>query len=335
MPPRIATSIVSLLPSATEICFALGLGDEVVGVSHECDHPREARQRPIVTSSAIDSSATSSEIDQQVNQRVTDGLSLYQVDLEKLRALRPGVILTQDTCRICAVSLDDVKASLARLFADNGEPTPKTAHQAAHDGPTAAEIISLAPRSLDDVFADILRVGAACDHLPQAHALVATLQARLDRLRATTANLPRPRVLVLEWLAPFMVGGHWTPELIRIAGGDPILAHDKAPTRARPLREIADADADVVLVAPCGFKVEQTLAEITALGDDDSVGARLRSLRAVRNGRGYIIDGNAYFNRPGPRLVDSATLAAAAIHPAQFPDTAHAHPHALIPIPTA
>lgn len=316
--------IVSLLPSATEICFALGLGDNVVGVSHECDYPEDARERPLVTSSAIDARATSSEIDRQVTQRLTDGLSLYQVDQQRLRSLRPDVIITQDTCRVCAVSLDDVKASVAQLFANGGEASR------THNG-VGPEILSLAPRGLEDVFADILRVGAVCDRSARAQTLVSHLRTRLDRLRDETAALPRPRVLVLEWLAPFMVGGHWTPSLIRIAGGEPVLGHDDAPTRPRPWDALAAVAADVLLVAPCGFKVEQTLAEIAAT-DNDSVGARLRSLPAVRNGRGFVIDGNAFFNRPGPRLVDSAELAAAAIHPAQFPDIAAAHRFSFAPL---
>jgi len=288
--------IVSLLPSSTEICFALGLGDHVVGVSHECDFPPEVAGRPVVTRPKIDPHATSAEIDQQVRALVADGLSVYRIDEARLRELRPDLIITQDVCEVCAVSFADVREATARLL---GAET---------------SILSLAPLTLADVLDSIVRLGRAAGVEDTAQKLVAELRARLEGLRSETTTLPRRRTLVLEWLSPPMIAGHWTPELVRIAGGEPILGHDGAPTGPVAWSTIVEAAPDVVLIAPCGFGVEQSLRELPALAAVPSFAA----LDAVREGRVVIIDGNAFFNRPGPRLVESAELAAAAIHPERF-----------------
>jgi len=200
-PPQ---SIVSLLPSSTEICFALGLGDRVVGVSHECDFPPEVSGRPVLTRPKVDPHATSVEIDQQVRALVADGLSVYRIDEARLRELRPDLIITQDVCEVCAVSFADVREATARLLG------------------AEASILSLSPLTLADVLDDIVRVGRAAGVEDRAQKLVAELRARLDGLRTETAALPRRRTLVLEWLSPPMIAGHWTPELVRIAGGEPM-----------------------------------------------------------------------------------------------------------------
>ncbi|MEM7584299.1 MAG: cobalamin-binding protein [Acidobacteriota bacterium] len=294
--PRTSPRIASLLPSATEICFAIGLGDQVVGVSHECDFPAGASGRPVLTRSSIDSKASSSEIDHQVKQLLTEGLSLYDIEEDTLRELAPDVIVTQATCEVCAVSLSDVEAATCRLLGSE------------------AHIVSLEPMGLDDVIEDHLRVGRAAGVEEHARQVGADLRRRLDALAARTADLERPRVLVLEWLDPPMVGGHWTPELIRIAGGEPVLGHHQQPTQATTWEAIAAAEPEVVLVAPCGFRMEQSLRELPAVFEDPD----FQRLPAVASHRVVAIDGNAYFNRPGPRLVRSAELAALAIHPQAF-----------------
>jgi iron complex transport system substrate-binding protein len=286
-------SIASLLPSATEICFALGLGDRVVGVSHECDYPAEAATRPRLTRARVDPGACSAEIDRQVRSLATSGLSIYDIDEEALGRLQPELIVTQDTCAVCAVSLAQVEQACARLVGAD------------------VAVLSLAPIGLADVFDDIRRVGEAAGVADRAEALVSDLEARMQALRARTAGRRPPRVLALEWLDPPMVAGHWTPELIRAAGGDPVLAHDRAPTRARTFSELAECGADVLLVIPCGFHPVQSHRELPALLARPEIAA----LPAVRHGRVAVLDGNAYFNRPGPRLIDSAELAARAIHP--------------------
>jgi iron complex transport system substrate-binding protein len=288
--------IVSLLPSSTEICFALGLGDRVVGVSHECDFPPEVSGRPVLTSPKVDPHATSAEIDQQVRALVADGLSVYRIDEERLRELRPDLVITQDVCEVCAVSFAEVREATARLLG------------------AEASILSLSPLTLADVLDDIVRVGRAAGVEDAAHELVAHLRRRLDRLRAETALLPRPRVLVLEWLSPPMVAGHWTPELIRIAGGEPILGHDGEPTGPVDWAAIVEAAPAVVIVAPCGFRVAQSLRELPALAALPG----FATLPAAHGDRLVVVDGNAFFNRPGPRLVESAEIAAMAIHPERF-----------------
>ncbi len=292
----VAERIVSLLPSSTEICFALGLGDRVVGISHECDFPPGVRGRAVLTAPKIDPSASSTEIDRQVRELVSDGLSVYRIDEQRLQALRPDLVITQDACEVCAVSLEEVKEATRRLLGAD------------------VEVLSLSPMTLDDVLADILRVGRATETETSANELVAGLRARLDALRQQTSRLPKPRVLVLEWLDPPMVAGHWTPELIRIAGGDPILGHDGTPTGPVGWDRIIEGRPDVLLVIPCGFRIEQSLEEMAQLVDRPG----FATIPAVRHGRVTIVDGNSFFNRPGPRLVDSAEIAAVAIHPEQF-----------------
>jgi len=301
--PRIA----SLLPSATEICFALDLSAHVVGVSHECDFPAQARTRPVLTSAEIDAHADSETIDRQVRFRASAGLSLYHVDEARLRELAPDLILTQDTCDVCAVSLETVERTVRERL---GAQT---------------RLLALSPSTLEDVLGDIARVGRAAGAEDAAENLLRRLRERLDVLRERVAALERPRVLMLEWLSPPMVAGHWTPELIRCAGGEPVLGHEGSPTRATDWSRIAAARPDVVLIAPCGFRIEQTLRELPALTRNG-----LAQLEAVQSGRAVILDGNAFFNRPGPRLIESAELAARAIHPGAFAGWPDPDPHDLL-----
>jgi iron complex transport system substrate-binding protein len=291
--------IVSLLPAATEILFALGLGERVVGVSHECDFPASARSLPRLTTPGLDPNAPSAAIDRAVRDAGARALSIYRIDEQRLRDLFPDLIVTQDACAVCAVSLEEVRASVARLFAGAGQEPPR--------------VLSLQPLDLEDVFEDLSRVAVAAGVTERAGPIVAGLRARLSRLRARTAGLLRTRALVLEWLDPPMPPGHWTPGLLRDAGGEPLLAFDGAPTRPLAWEEIGRAarEAEVILAMPCGFPVEQTLRELPAL----VARPELRDCPAVREGRVFAIDGNAYFNRPGPRLVEGAEIAARHLHP--------------------
>jgi iron complex transport system substrate-binding protein len=286
MAPRIA----SLLPGATEIVCALGLAERLVGVSHECDHPPPVQRLPRLTSSRIDSRASSQSIHAQVGGALASGLSLYELDQEALRRAAPDLIVTQDTCPVCAVSTADVQAA---AFALCGKPV---------------EIITLAPLRLADVWDDIERIGRAAGTIAAATALRARLEEKLAAL-AQRPRAVRPRVLMLEWLDPPMVGGHWTPELLEAAGGEALLGHPGEPTRARTWEEIADADPELILCAPCGFPIEQTMRELPRLTAETGFGR----VPAVQRGHFQVIDGNAYFNRPGPRLVESAEIAARAI----------------------
>jgi len=287
--------IVSLLPSATEILFALGLDARIVGVTHECDFPEAARGRPQLTASALPPAANSAEIDRHVRASVHAGSSLYALDSGLLERLAPDLIVTQELCVVCAVSYSIVAQAARQL---SGDP----------------RLISLEPSSLDDVFANILTLGELTGTSKAALTLVAELEARLRALESYVSGKIRPRALVLEWTDPPMSGGHWTPGLLVRAGGEPLLAHPGANSQVVPWGAIAAADPDVVIVAPCGYGLEATLR---AVGELNLV-PEWRSLRALREGRAYAIDGNAYVNRPGPRLVDTAELFASALHGAPY-----------------
>ncbi|APR82664.1 Putative ABC transporter [Minicystis rosea] len=287
--------IVSLLPSSTEICFALDLGDALVGVSHECDFPPEVRGRPVLTAPKVDPHATSAEIDQQVNALAAAGESVYRIDEERLHALAPDLVLTQGVCEVCAVSLDEVEDAVRRSS-------------------PGAHVHALSPSTLEDVIDDVVRVGIAAGVPDRGERVATALRGRLARLRAEVATLPKPKVLLLEWLSPPFIGSHWTPEILRIAGGEPVLGRDGVPAAPVAWERIVEAAPDVVIVAPCGFRIEQSLREMSELARHPA----FATLPAAQRGRVVLLDGNAFFNRPGPRLVDSAELAALAMHPDHF-----------------
>jgi iron complex transport system substrate-binding protein len=284
--------IVSLLPSATEILYAVGAGDEIVGVTHECDYPSEARAKPRLTSSALPQASRASDIDRHVRASLHAGSSIYSLDAALLEQLKPDLILTQELCPVCAVSYATVSAATRRL---NGDP----------------RLVSLEPSSLDDVYATIESVGALAGRADAAAEVLERLRAREFALRELASGLGLPPTLVLEWTDPPMSGGHWTPGLVALAGGRAVLAHPGADSQRLDWDPIAAADPDVIIVAPCGFDLA---ASVRAVRDLDTV-ATWNALRAVRCGRVAIVDGNAYVNRPGPRLLDSAEIFAAAIHP--------------------
>ncbi len=293
--------ICSLLPSATEIAFALGLGDEVVAVTHECDYPPEARQRRVVVKSAVDSAADSAAIDRAVRERVQAGRGLYALDHQGFRAAQPDFIITQDLCEVCALDLSEVERAADAL-------------------PHKPKIVSLAPSTLGDVLDDIARVGAAAGREAAAGALVSDLRARIERVRELTSRSDtRPRVACVEWIEPIYPAGHWVPEMVEIAGGIDGLGRKGAPAKPVPWENALRAYApEVVVLMPCGFGLERAAAEAPAL-------ARLagwRDLPAVKAGRVFAVNGSAYFNRPGPRLVDGVEILAALIHPEIFPPAA-------------
>ena len=224
---------------------------------------------------------------------VGQGLSVYNVDEKQLKEVNPDLIITQDQCEVCAVSLEDVKQATCNLLGSD------------------VEILSLSPITLDDIYNDILRVGKSTGREELAQTKVKGLQERLARLIERTKSLSRPKVLAVEWMDPPMIAGHWTPELIRAAGGDPILSHEGSPTGPVDWEKIAAAEPEVILIHPCGFKLDQSKNDMEFFLNQPG----MQSIPAYKNRRIYILDGNAYFNRPGPRLVDSAEIAARAIHP--------------------
>jgi iron complex transport system substrate-binding protein len=292
--------IVSLLASATEMVAALGCLDQLVARSHECDYPPEVLALPVVSRARIDVTTSSAEIDAQVKRLARhapadpalEALSIYAIDLDQLQAVHPEVIFTQTQCEVCAVSERDVTRALAHLTGVH----PK--------------VVALCPYQLQDVWADLERVGAALGRQDRAHALVEAYQRRLTRLASKTAQVgDRPRVAVLEWLDPLMAAGNWTPELVASAGGESLFGQAGEHSPWLTWEELRAADPDVLVLAPCGCPLERTLQDVPLLQQQPA----WADLRAVRTGRVYAIDGNAYLNRSGPRLVESAELLARVI----------------------
>ena len=299
--------IISLLPSATEMVCALGATDALVGISHECDFPAAVHGLPVLTASRVSNASSSADIDAAVRALVQDALSIYSVDQAQLGALSPDLILTQDLCQVCAVSLDDVRSAVARLA------------QRAD-----VRIVSLRPTRLEHVLGDLETVAVALGLAERGRALRLELEARIRAIaeRASAAG-SRPRVASVEWLEPLMLGGTWMPELIALAGGEPLGARagELAPTVSPA--ELARLTPDVVVVKPCGFDLIRTLRERDVV---ERVVLRAVSPRA----RVYATDGNAFFNRPGPRLVESLEILAACIHPQLFQDFARKHEAVLL-----
>jgi iron complex transport system substrate-binding protein len=272
--------ICSFLPSATEIIYALGMGESVSGVTFECDFPPEASQKPVVVNTLIHSGLTPGEIDQAVRKQIADGGSLYFVDLPKLQAMQPDVVITQDLCRVCALSTSDVARAISEL--------------ASHP-----RIVSLAPHTIEHVFEDIETVGAAIGRAAEARSLLIGLRGRIERVRNNVRQGTRPRVLCLEWLSPLFQGGHWIPEMVALAGGYAVLATPGERSVTISWEQIYDADPEVIVVMPCGFHLEDAIAQYRNLGFPKE----WADVSAVKSGRVYAVDGTAYFSRPGPRLV--------------------------------
>ena len=294
--------IVSLLPSATEIICSIGLRQQLVGVSHECDFPASVAGLPAVTQTLIASDLASAEIDQQVRSRLRAERALYSLASEALVKLRPDLIVSQALCDVCAVAGAEVEAAVGAL-------------------PKPAQVVNLEPASLADVFHTIALVGEAAGCPERARATVAKLRQRVDAVRRRTAAIAkseRPRVAVLEWLHPLFNAGHWTPQLVEWAGGLDCLGNPFAPSTTISWRQLADSRADVVLIALCGFDAQRSLLDLALLQHDPN----WRALPAVAAGRVYVADGNAYFSRSGPRLVDSLEILAHGLHPDIHPPAA-------------
>jgi iron complex transport system substrate-binding protein len=288
-----ARRVVSLIASATEIVCALGRRDWLVGRSHECDFPPGVSALPQLTEPKFKVEGSSAEIDARVREIVRDGLSVYRVDGEALRALSPDVVVTQDHCEVCAVSLADVERATCGW---TGRPV---------------RIVSLKPDSLAHAYADIRRVAASLDAAAAGKALIEEMQRRIDAVRAQVAGRPRPRVAFVEWVEPLMAGGNWMPELVDAAGGHNLFGEAGRHSGWMQWDDLAAADPDVIVVAPCGYGLERCLQELPLLQAKPG----WAKLQAVRSGRVCFADGNAYFNRPGPRLAESAELLREMLHP--------------------
>jgi iron complex transport system substrate-binding protein len=284
--------IVSLVPSATETLFALGLGPDVIAVTHECDYPPAVRELPKITRDALPAGLTTGEIDAAVKERTLAGESIYELDADLLHDLRPDLIVTQELCSVCAVSSDDVRA-----VAEEIDPQPR--------------VISLDPHTIGEVLGDVRTLAQATDRKDAAVDLIRDASARIDRVRLAVRGARRPRVAALEWLDPPFAAGHWTPQLIDYAGGQDVLGFAGEKSEERTWQEVAASQPDIVIVMPCGFDAEIAHREAEMHRDE---------LAAVGAGEVVAVDAAAYFSRPGPRIIDGLELLAHVIHPELVPE---------------
>jgi iron complex transport system substrate-binding protein len=289
--------IASLLPSATEILYALGLGDSVVGVTHECDFPPEAAKKPPLIRPRVDPSAAPAELDRQVRELMSRGESIYSVDDVLLRSLAPDLIITQDLCHVCAASPDDLATALSRMA-------------------FAPQVLSLQPQTLAGVWDDIRKIGEATRRLPEADRLATNLARRVAQIEASVKAIvapaaSRPRVACLEWLDPFYVGGHWIPEMVTCGGGVDLFGRAGAPSFRVTPEQVVKARPEIIVIMQCGYGV--------ARNRDDYLRTRFPNgwadLPAVRSGRVFAVDANSYFSRSGPRLADGVAILAHFFHP--------------------
>ncbi len=293
------TRIVSLLPAATEITAALGLMDQVIGVSHECDFPKEANERPRVTRCAVHGAELASrDVDEWVRRALHDNGTIYTIDEPVLRKLQSDVILTQRLCDVCAVGYGTV-AKLAQTL------------------PGPLQVVNLEPRSLADIFDDIRRVAKACEVPKRAEKLIANLSERVENVRERAAKIPdRPRCFLIEWVDPPFCSGHWGPELVEVAGGQDPLGRKHKPSAQIDWQEVRDARPEIIVLALCGYDIDRARRDYELLrrftGFD--------SIAAAANRQVYIVNASAYFARPGPRIVDSLEILAGILHPSEFPE---------------
>ncbi|MEM1154613.1 MAG: ABC transporter substrate-binding protein [Pseudomonadota bacterium] len=291
--------IVSLLPSATEIICCMGLREQLVGVTHECDYPASVKGLPVVTQSFIPEDLDSAAIDAMVRSQLSEQRALYSLRQDVLEALKPDLIVSQALCDVCAVAASEVE-------------------QAACSLPGRPKVINLEPARLEEVFATIAVVGEAAAQPEAAAAAIARLQARVSAVCDRSDGIApsdRPRVAMLEWLDPLFNAGHWTPQLVQMAGGNECLGNPFEPSTRTSWEQLTDSNADVIFIAQCGFDAARSLRDVALLREQP----RWQALKAVQSGRVFLADGNAYFSRSGPRLVDSLELLAHALHPQVHP----------------
>jgi iron complex transport system substrate-binding protein len=285
--------IASLLPSSTEIICALGLRDRLVGVSHECDYPPDVAGLPVLTAPKLNPHGISADIDARVREIVREGLSVYRINTDVLQSLQPDLVVTQDQCEVCAVSLREVEEAVRCCL------TPEV------------KVISLRPQHLGDIWDDIRRVAHATGQESITEAVLRGLKRRLWQLEQKTRHLPRPRVACVEWLDPLMAAGNWIPELIEVAGGEYDFAVAGKHSPKITWDALVEYQPEVIVLMPCGFKIPQTQTDLPAL----IAHPQWHTLPAVQANKVFIVDGNAYMNRPGPRIIDSAEILAEILHP--------------------
>lgn len=298
--PSLHMRICSLLPGATEVVAALGLADDLVGISHECDYPPEVKNTPVMIQAAIDAERSSSpDIDRQVRAALETGRHLYALDADRFARAQPDLVITQDLCHVCAITPDQLQHAIGAL-------------------PKPPRLLSLNPTTLDQVLTDVERIGEATGRETRARTLAAELRDRLQSIRTRVAQVrERPKVVCLEWLAPLYAAGHWVPEMVAWAGGVDALGVAGAVSTQVTRDQVVAAGPEVLVLMPCGFTLNRTLRELERLPVDFSRPG-WQTLPAVRTGRVFAVNASAYFSRPGPRLVDGVAMLAALCHPSVF-----------------
>ena len=285
--------ICSLVPGATEVIAALGLADQLVGISHECDFPSSVRHATVMIEPMVGrGQAFSAEIDRQVKELVKAGRRLYRLDEQAFRRAQPDLILTQDLCHVCAVTPDQLTHAIQGL-------------------PHKADVVTFGPTTIEGMILDIERIAQAVGQLSKGQALAYSLRCRLDLVRERTATLtPHPRVVCLEWLAPLYVAGHWVPEMVELAGGSDVLGSKGVPSRETTWAEVEAARPDIILLMPCGYSIDRTIQELVRIAQGQNEWRRLFDQRP----RSFVVDSTSYFSRPGPRLVDGVELLTTILH---------------------
>ncbi len=288
-----AERIISLLPGSTEILCALGLRHRLVGVSHECDYPADVVGLPVLTEPKLNPHAMSGIIEARVRELVQEGLSIYRINTDTLQSLQPDLIITQDQCEVCAVPLHEVEEAVRCVLSPE------------------VKVVSLKPQRLRDIWEDIRQVASATGQEDIAEELLKSLKRRLWKLEQKTRHLPRPRIACIEWLDPLIAAGNWIPELVNIAGGEYTLAEVGEHSTKLTWESLAEYQPDVIVLMPCGFKISQTQSELPVF----TAHPQWQALPAVQNNHVFLVDGNAYLNRSGPRIVDSVEILAEILHP--------------------
>lgn len=285
--------VLSLLSSTTEIIYALGCGDRLVGRSHECDYPEAVSNLPICTSPKFNVEGTSREVDNEVKSLVQSALSIYQINEKLLKELKPDIIFTQSQCEVCAVSVSDVENALRNITG------------------LSSRVISVEPNSIDDIFNDILTIAEILNVMKKGIELIDLIKAKIDNTEKIVYQRSSPSVAAIEWIDPLMAAGNWVPQLIKVAGGENLFGEAGKHSPWMKYNDLVDEDPEIIIVMPCGYNIKKSLIEIKTLESKKGwVG-----LKAVRNRNVYITDGNQFFNRPGPRIIESLDILLEIIHP--------------------
>ena len=285
--------VLSLLSSTTEIIYALGCGDRLVGRSHECDYPEEVSELPICTIPKFNVDGTSREVDDEVKSLVQNALSIYYINEKLLKELKPDIIFTQSQCEVCAVNLSDVENSLKNITG------------------LSSRVVSVEPNSIEDIFNDILTIAENLDVRNKGKELVELIKAKIDNTKKIVYQKSSPSVAAIEWIDPLMAAGNWVPQLIKVAGGKNLFGEEGKHSPWMKYNDLLDQDPEIIIVMPCGYDINKSLIEIKTLESKKDWG----SLKAVSNRNVYITDGNQFFNRPGPRIIESLEILLEIIHP--------------------